>query len=191
MTKKTTQKYSSADTCIKHVPAIVRRINKLLQRPAYFWALTDDVLDYGGGKYDLLTDKLAEAGVRNWVYDPYNRTEEHNAFVRKMLSTKRAQHALLSNVLNVIKEPAVRRDVLEDIKTMVEPGGQVFITVWEGDSSSRGRRTTKGWQCNRPAKNYMREIRRVYPGARGYKLPTGGKIIVAEVPYEPGKNSSE
>lgn len=158
----TEQRYDSAKTSLKQVPAVFKLLNDNLERPALFWAYTDDVLDYGGGKYDLLTDKLAELRVRNWVYDPFNRSEDHNNLVRRMLTIKPADHAFCSNVLNVIKEPAVRMEVLRDIASLTGPDGYVFITVYEGDRSSRGRKTTKGWQSNRPLKSYVREVRKVF-----------------------------
>ena len=178
------QSITSAKTSVNKIPAVFKTINLMMKRPEFFWSGVSNSLDYGGGRFDTFTDLLGQMGVRNWVYDPFNRSEEHNAFVRKMLSPKRLQAdiAFLSCVLNVIKEPSVRREILEDIKTMVKPGGDVFITVYEGDRMSRGRRTTRGWQSNRPIQNYMREIRKVYPGATGYN-GLGRKVIVATVPF--------
>jgi hypothetical protein len=66
--------------------------------------------------------------------------------------------------------------VLKDLARWVEPGGHVFITVYEGDKTSRGKRTTKGWQAHRPAKNYMREIRKVFSAAWVH-----GSLIICEV----------
>lgn len=156
------QTITSAKTSLNQVPAIFRLINQVMDRPAPFWVYNDDVLDVGGGKYDLLTDKLAEIGVRNHVLDPFNRSEEHNERVRKLLSVRPADVALCSNVLNVIREVAARDAVHATIKRFTKPDGMAFFTVYEGDRSSRGRRTTKGWQANRPTKNYTRELRRHY-----------------------------
>lgn len=157
-----TQTITSAKTSLKQVPAIFRLINEVMKRPEVFWAYNDDVLDVGGGKYDLLTDKLAEIGARNHVLDPFNRSEEHNQGVVRLLSARPADIALCSNVLNVIREPSARDDVHRTIKRLTKPDGMVFFTVYEGNRSSRGRRTSKGWQANRPTKNYARELRRHY-----------------------------
>jgi len=172
---KRIQKITSAETCLKQVPAVFKLINKCLERPTHFWAYTDEILDYGGGKYDLLTAKLAELGVRNLVLDPFNRSEEHNALIRQLLSVQPADHAICSNVLNVIREPKARMMVLEDIAALTKPGGNVFFTVYEGNKSSRGRKTTKGWQNNRPLKSYVREIRKVF---RTGDYVCGGKMLV-------------
>jgi hypothetical protein len=165
------------------MPAIVRLINKSLAHPELFWAYVDECLDYGGGRYEKLTEYLARIKVRNLVYDPYNRPQAHNDLIRQMLTTRPADVGICSNVLNVIREPAVRHEILQDVARLVKPAGRIFITVYEGDKSSRGRKTTKGWQSNRPAKNYVREIRRVFPGAFGVKIG-GKKLIICDNPVE-------
>jgi len=170
------QEHTSAATSLKQVPAVLKLINKHLKRPEHFWAYTDDILDYGGGKYDLLTEKLAEMRVRNWVYDPFNRSEDHNKLVRQMLTIRPADHAICSNVLNVIKEPEVRLEVLRDIAALTSRDGCVFITVYEGNKTSRGKKTPKGWQNNRPTKSYIRELRKVF--SKGTWL--GSKLLMCE-----------
>jgi 2-polyprenyl-3-methyl-5-hydroxy-6-metoxy-1,4-benzoquinol methylase len=173
------QRYPSNGTSIKQVPAILRLIDKQAEFPELFWARNRRVLDYGGGKYDELTNLLAERGVTSMVYDPFNRSEDHNKLVWKTFLHRRADIALCSNVLNVIKEPEVRREVLRDIKRMTKPSGMVFFTVYEGDKSSRGRKTTKGWQANRPTRNYLREIRKEFASVQ-----IKGKLIYAQYPKE-------
>jgi hypothetical protein len=170
------QTITSADTSLKQVPAILRLVDMKVGGDLGFWAYTTQILDYGGGKYDLLTDELAKRGVVNLIYDPFNRSEDHNKLVRRILTTRHhgADHAFCSNVLNVIREREARREVLRDIKRMTSPLGTVFFTVYEGDRSSRGRRTVKGWQANRPTRNYEREIKREFNN-----VYTHGKLIVA------------
>lgn len=170
------QRYTSARTDLKQVPAIWKLLQDNLERPAHFWAYTKEVLDYGGGAGDRLTEKFAKLGVRNLVLDPYNRSEEHNKLVRQLLTVQPADHAICSNVLNVIKEPEVRLAVLREIAALTKPEGSVFITVYEGDKSSKGRRTKDDcWQNNRPLKSYIREIRKVFQ--EGYYF-AGGKVLM-------------
>lgn len=176
----TTQSITSADTCLNQVPAVFKLINKAMDMPEAFWAKTRDVVDFGGGKFDTFSRSLAKLGVRNFVYDPYNRSDEHNELVASLLEARPADVGICSNVLNVIKEPEARLRVLLDLCEMVQPGGEVFFTVHEGDKTSRGRKTSKGWQANRPTKNYLREIRKVFPGA----ILVFGKLIIAYVPQE-------
>ena len=174
------QKISSAGTSVNQLPAVLRLLKKLYNpkewQGARFWAETETVLDYGGGKYDQLTDALGEMGIVNLVYDPFNRSEDHNTLVLKILKARKADVGICSNVLNVIREPKNRKDILENLALGVKQDGLVFITVYEGNRSSRGKRTTKGWQSNRPAKNYMREIKKVFPNAFGTRW--GNKALI-------------
>ena len=67
------QEYTSAKSCIKQVPAGFKIVHK------YFgWQENTVNLDIGGGKYDLMTNRLKELGVTNLVFDPYNRSITHN-----------------------------------------------------------------------------------------------------------------
>ena len=170
-----TQKITSAATSLNQLPAVFRALGTILKASA---VLEDpqDVLDYGGGKYDQLTRKLAELGVRSLVYDPFNRSADHNALVRQLVETRPSSHGVCSNVLNVIREPASRHVVLENLARWVSADGYVLFTVYEGDKSSKGHKTSKGWQANRPLKNYLREIRKVFPQAR--YLTAGGKTLI-------------
>lgn len=167
-----TQRYSSAATSLKQVPAIYKKVAKLGG-----WDISSRNLDLGGGKYDLLTEILRDSQVENVIIDPYNRTQIQNNAARLYLSHNKVDSCTISNVLNVIKEPAVREELLWDARFYLYSGGKLYITVYEGDRSSRGRRTSKGWQCNRPLKNYLREVRRVFPGAQ-----VKGGMIVATRP---------
>ena len=177
----TTQAITSAETSLKQIPAILRLIDKGCENPALFWGHRQIVLDYGGGRYDELTKALKKRGIVNLIYDPYNRSDDHNALIRGILTTpfRAADMALCSNVLNVVREPEARRAILRDIKRMTKADGIVFFTVYEGDKSSRGRRTSKGWQANRPTKNYVREIKREFESVQ-----VKGKLIYAQYPKE-------
>ena len=180
------QKISSAGTSVNQMPAVLRLLKKIYDpekwQGARFWVDTKMVLDYGGGKYDQLTDAFAEMGIVSLVYDPFNRGEDHNKLVLKILKARKADIGICSNVLNVIREPAARTETLEHLKIGVKEGGQIFITVYEGDKSSKGRQTSKGWQAHRPAKNYMREIRRVFPNSFGTRWGSKALIICENWP---------
>ena len=171
-----TQAYSSADTSLNQIPAAFGLINKAMDFPEAYWARVKSVLDYGGGKYDKFSDLLASMRIQNFVYDPYNRSDDHNKLVRQLLTARPADIAICSNVLNVVKEPKARREILIDIKTMTDEAESVFFTVYEGKhKDSRGRKTSKGWQANRPTKSYIREIRKEFKEV----WLLNGKLIVA------------
>lgn len=154
------QEFTSANTSINStkVPAVFKK--------AAFKPYTVN-LDYGGGKYDTATRFLERMQVKNLIYDPYNRSEAHNLKVEVALNTRKADSATLSNVLNVIKEPAVRKGVLTDMWLRMGRGATAFITVYEGDRSSKGRQTGKdSWQNNKPLAEYLQEVREVFGDAR-------------------------
>jgi hypothetical protein len=170
------QKFTSAKTDLKQVPAIFKLLMDNLERPELFFVRNPECLDYGGGAGEKLTSKFAKIGVRNFVLDPFNRSEEHNALVRRLLTVDKASFAICSNVLNVIKEPAVRMKVLQEIAKLTDPDGTVFFTVYDGNKTSRGCRTKDDcWQANRRLKSYIREIKKVFQ--EGYFF-AGGKVLM-------------
>lgn len=132
-------------------------------------------IDYGGGKFDNVAEYLTQYDVVNLVYDPYNRTAEHNKEVIRLVREHGgADTATCSNVLNVIKEPEVRLNVLNNIKKLVKSGGTVYITVYEGKGNAAEGPTKSGYQLNRKTADYMEEIQQVFPDAT-----RKGKLIIA------------
>ena len=170
------QEFNSKDTSLNQVAGILRLVDKafpdLLKKGVR-------VLDYGGGKYDRMTETLAKRGVVSMVYDPFNRSKEHNDAVWNDFKRTgyRADVVFVANVLNVIKEPEVRQQIMRNVKFLST--GPVFFTVHEGDKSSRGRRTKRGWQTNRPTKNYMRELRKEFQ-----TVERRGKLLICH--YDKG-----
>ena len=132
-------------------------------------------IDYGGGRFDNVADYLSQYDVINLVYDPYNRTPEHNKEVIKLVREHGgADTATCSNVLNVIKEPEVRLNVLNNIKKLVKSSGEVYITVYEGSGKGNEGATKSGYQLNRKTADYLEEIQQVFPDAK-----RKGKLIIA------------
>lgn len=132
-------------------------------------------LDYGGGKFDTATEYLKKFNVTNLIYDPYNRTKEHNNSVIEQINENHgADSVTCSNVLNVIKEYEVRQQVLENIKKLVKTNGIVYITVYVGNGTGIGSKTTSGYQLNRRTEEYVEEIKKVFP-----IVERKGRLIVA------------
>ena len=131
-------------------------------------------LDYGGGKYDKGTEFLRTRGVENHVFDPFNRTREHNDAVLGKFKDKAADSATVANVLNVIKEPMLRAVAIRHSSAHVRDGGKIHFSVYAGDRSGKGEQTRDGWQNNMPLRDYLAEVRAVHPDADIY-----GNAIVA------------
>lgn len=163
------QKISSANTSINSskLPAIFNRVK---------FVPGELNLDFGGGKFDNATEFLAQQGVESLVYDPYNRTSEHNAEVlARVRENGGADTITLSNVLNVIAEPEARLAVLRNCKRLLKSGGTLYITVYEGTGKGDERETKAGYQLNRKTDGYIDEISSVFSD-----VTPKGKLIIAK-----------
>jgi len=99
------QEYTSAETSINRdkTPATFGRVK---------WERGTINADIGGGRFDNATDFLARRGVKNHIFDPFNRSKEHNDRVANTIADGGADTATVNNVLNVIKEPGNRHKVI-------------------------------------------------------------------------------
>lgn len=162
------QEFDSADTSINSskLPAIY----KLISIPEGTTGV-----DFGGGKFDNAVEYIRDLGATLCVYDPYNRSDQHN---REMIKTLKANGgadwAVNSNVLNVIKELEARQGVLKNIAKITKPGAPIYITVYEGRGDAKEGPTKSGYQLNRKTQDYLEEIQEVFPDAT-----RKGKLIVA------------
>ena len=135
----------------------------------------DVVVDFGGGRFDNAVNYLKDQDVTLLVYDPYNRSAEHNKEVLKVLREHGgADAAVNSNVLNVIKEPEARNAVLQNIKKITKKGAPIYITVYEGTGKGNEGPTKSGYQLNRKTGDYMDEIGQVFSNVK-----RKGKLITA------------
>lgn len=158
--KEIGQEFTSENTSInsKKLPAI---FNMVTFNPGTV------NLDYGGGRFNNVAEYLKQYDVINLVYDPYNRSSEHNQEVIRLIREHGgADTATCSNVLNVIKEPEVRLNVLKNISKLVKSGGTVYITVYEGKGNNAEGPTKSGYQLNRKTADYLEEIQQVFPDAK-------------------------
>lgn len=166
--KQAQQEFSSAATSINStkLPAIYKMVN---------FRSGDVVVDFGGGKFDNAVNYLKDKDVTLLVYDPYNRSAEHNKEVLRILKEHGgADAAVNSNVLNVIKEPEAREAVLRNIKKITKRGAPIYITVYEGRGDGAEGPTKSGYQLNRKTGDYMDEVGRVFSNVK-----RKGKLITA------------
>lgn len=84
------------------------------------------VVDIGGGRFDTAVEAARVYGAAVSIYDPFNRTPEHNAAVL----AGSYDVAVISNVLNVIDSEAARGDV---VRLAATKAAALLITVYEAD----------------------------------------------------------
>lgn len=129
------------------------------------------VVDIGGGRFDTAQEAARAYGATVSIYDPFNRSEEHN---REVIAGA-YDVAIISNVLNVIDNEVARGDVVQLAGSKADT---VLITVYEGDKSGTGRQTAAdSWQENRATTDYMKEIAAALPG---WIVSRFGKLIKIE-----------
>jgi hypothetical protein len=149
-------------------------------------------LDLGGGKYDKGTEYLThlirfpglgiDKGVKNVIYDPYNRDYLFNTEGVGLILESKADTVTCFNVLNVINDKLERFTVIHQAYMALKPMRIAYFTVYEGDKSGVGKETRCGWQENRKLETYVSEIEKVFPATEirygmiwGYKPLTSLK----------------
>ncbi len=128
--------------------------------------------DIGGGKWDLTTKFLADLGVTNIIYDPFNRDPGWNEKALARIE-QGCLTATVSNVLNVIVEAEVRREIIK----LARHAQKAYFSVYEGDGSGVGKETRCGWQENRKLRDYLGEVRSVFSCVelgRGFIVASNG-----------------
>lgn len=144
------QQYTSKDTSINTVNKVYKSMKC---RPGSI------ILDYGGGKYDSNRDYMKEKGASLYVYDPFNRSKEHNNSVVSFIrSNHGADIVVCSNVLNVIKEEEVISDIVRNLFACVKTDGKIYIQIYEGNGSGVGEVTKKGYQRHEKTAAYVKYL---------------------------------
>lgn len=117
--------------------------------------------DVGGGRFNRASEFLSEVyGVKNFVYDPYNRPYYWNEAILSFLKNHHADTATLFNVLNVIPDKEERIDAIQLALSRTKTG--LFITVYEKNKDGKLEYTRDGWQMNQPLSFYEEEIRKAF-----------------------------
>ena len=153
------QTYTSKDTSINS-----SKLPVVFTKPGVKFVEGGTNIDIGGGRFDNATQFLKEKyGVKNSVFDPYNRDRKNNAAIAERIKNgERFDTATISNVLNVIDTPEARANVILEAAKAIKPDGTAYFTVYEGDAKGGAAATTKGWQENRKLSTYRDEIRQYF-----------------------------
>ena len=169
------QSISSADTSIRQVASSLKKIP---------WKQGSTNVDIGGGRFDEGTKYLADKGVENLVFDPFNRDEQHNRAVVERLKSGGVDTATATNVLNVIQEKEVRAEVVRQAAKAISQDGTAYFQIYEGDASGQGKQTSKGWQNNAKTAAYLEEVGQYFGDVR-----RKGNLIEARAP-RPGEGQA-
>lgn len=146
------QKYSSAGTSINKykVPALFKKVD--------FKGINTNY-DCGGGKYDTATEYLKTIGVINHIVDKYNRSNEWNKKHDIICDS-----ATCSNVLNVVAEREIRKQIITDCFNHCKIFTAFYI--YEGNKTNIGRKTKNDcWQNNFTTDKYISEISEIFGNA--------------------------
>ena len=156
------QEYSSAKSSIKQLPAGFKIIDK-----HFGWQPFTNNLDIGGGKYDIFSQKLIEKNVTNLVFDPYNRSEEHNRDVLMTCKDVIVDTVTIFNVLNVIKEREIQLNVLKMAYEALKPNGYVFVrSTYMNPAKVSGVTKSGTFQHYFKQNDYLKIVKEVFPNAR-------------------------
>jgi hypothetical protein len=153
------QQYSGKNTSSNNwrLPKLFKQVEKF----GGFTAGTSNI-DLGCGRDPSnVTEFMSKRDVTNIPVDPNwdfpAPTEEQLQQVVGSIT--------ISNVLNVIKEKRARISLLAQAALLASrDDAHVYISIYQGDKSGRGRRTKKDcWQLHQPTDWYLREVRSVFP----------------------------
>jgi hypothetical protein len=143
--------------------------------------------DLGGGRFDIHSVYLKGKGVTNRVYDPFNRSNEHN---RKVLTDTikegGADTVTSANVLNVIKERENRVHLVKQAFAILKPGGTATFQVHyiKGKEAGPTQQGTS-WQNHKPAEWYLPEIEEIF--GKENVIKTTQQYIVVHKPEQPAR----
>lgn len=155
------QEYSSKNTSLNQVPMPIPhllRINKLKDRSVN--------LDIGGGKYENTTILLAKWGLKNYVFDPFNRTNEHNSYVIEKVRDGQVDSVTIMNVLNVISEKKNQIHILKQAKNALKDGGKVFVySNYKTAGKKAGPSGNDSWQHHKHLNEYLSLVKEIFPNA--------------------------
>lgn len=154
-----TQTFSSAKTSIRQISKPYKtHLDKFGFRKNAL------ILDYGGGKYDDAKDFMAKYGFNVLVYDPYNRSADHNKMVMSAVAKRKPDYIICANVLNVIKENAIVDDVIKRIKRISGPDTVCIFSVYEGNRTGHGKQSGPDqYQRNQKTDSYIPMISKYFP----------------------------
>lgn len=169
----------SAATSIKYSQKMPQFMNKRHEKFVRFVRGGINA-DIGGGKYDDITRQMKRRyGVKNVVYDPFNRDIDHNIDAANMIRGAKSDTATLSNVLNVIETKAQRELPIVQAADAIKLDGVAYFTMY----NSKKKGTTHlgdSYQVAEDNEFYLPEIKKYFEEVE----VVGGKngVVIARRP---------
>lgn len=158
------------------MPKTIKKIEHLLQS-GQKWA------DIGGGKFNNVKQHFESLGVDLFIYDPFNRTKEHNEYIVNNIANSQCDGVMINNVLNVILEKENRKQVINQAFDCLKPGGIAYFKIYEGNCSGITKTATNNSasaQLNQPTYFYLEEIQEIF----GQNFKISKEFIVVSKPIE-------
>ena len=143
------QKYTSKNTSINTISKIYTQM-EFLENSV--------ILDYGCGKYNTSIEYMKHKDCIVLPFDKYNRTELENNNTLQYVSNYDLDYIVCSNVLNVIYEEDIIKNIIKDIYNYSKKNTIIYISIFEGNKSGIGKVTTKGYQRNEKYKEYLKYL---------------------------------
>lgn len=138
--------------------------------------------DIGGGRFDNGTEELEDTyGVENLIFDPFNRSKEHNEQVASRIENGGADTVTVNSVLNVIQESGNRDKVVRQAANAIKEDGSAYFLIYQGskeDQAKGARETKKGFQNFKKTSEYISEIERHFDSVE----KVGANLIIAKGP---------
>jgi hypothetical protein len=171
------QRYTSAATALpNNRPAIMRAVEALGG-----WVSGAVNVDFGAGRSRWMDDALAEVGVRNLRYDPFNQAASANFDTVLQATDRPADTVTVANVLNVIyPEPAIVQTVRQVAKLLKPDGVAYFWFHFEPGKKAGPSGRPDSWQWHQRAGWYLPKVLEHFDRAE----VIGQNMIVAAGPKD-------
>ncbi|MBA3957580.1 MAG: hypothetical protein H0X51_04185 [Parachlamydiaceae bacterium] len=119
--------------------------------------------DNGGGSHNFNTTFLEEVySVTNVVYDPFQRSDEHNSIVLSQVSAHEFDTTTSNSILNVIDNQSTRFKHIWLSCEALKAHGVAYFRIFEGNGSFQDQHLSYGYLSNRLAQSYQHEVEKIF-----------------------------
>jgi len=156
------------------------------------------ILDVGGGKYNVAHDFMKKRNIDLLVWDPYNRSAEHNSMIQIQVMEQPVDAATSMAVLNVIPEPEARLAHINTLKAALKMNGLAYFKIWPGEGTLKGSYEPTvnsygfpGFQANSYPDRFLREVQIVFGSENAEISKILPNLIIARKKYAGSTSEQE